>query len=562
MTVRMSNQEKGEKLIIMKKTLIDAAMGRCSADFVLKNGCIADVFTGRFVPCDVLVKDGMICGVGEYECENTIDVSGKFIIPGLIDSHLHIESSMITPPQYARAAMPHGVTTVIADPHEITNVCGIDGMMFMQESSEGLPLDIKYMLPSCVPSAPFEHAGAVLTAEDTQSLADKFFGIGEMMNYPGVLSGDEQTLKKLIGDKIDGHAPALCGKKLDAYLNGGIKTDHECSDVTEMLEKIGKGMYIAIREGTLSKDLHRLIYGVNTYTFRRCTMCTDDRFAGEILTQGTIDYMIRTAIQLGTDPIMAISMGSICAAQCYGMKDRGAIAPGYIADLVIIDTPHSFNVEAVYKRGIKVAENGKALFEVGKCSSEKVTDTVHTDKITPDTFKDNLQDEFAAIELVPLSVNTKKTTAHKGDSLSKVCVIERHHATGSKGIGYVTNYGIKNGAIASTIGHDSHNIIVIGDNDEDMAAAVNALGKSGGISVVSNGEVKAYLELEIAGLMTDKSAEELSEIHDSLLDAARSLGVTESVDPFLSLAFLPLPVIPEIRITDSGLFDVSSYKFI
>lgn len=547
----------------MNKRLADTAMGREPADLILKNGVIADVFTGRFVPCDVAVKDGMICGLGHYDGENIVDVSGKFVLPGLIDSHLHIESSMVTPPQYALAAVPHGVTTIIADPHEITNVCGEAGLEFMKKSSEGLPLDIKYMLPSCVPAAPFEHSGAVLTAEDTKRLAGGFFGIGEMMNYPGVVSGDEETFAKLIGDRIDGHAPGLTGRRLDAYISAGIKTDHECGEVSEMLEKIGKGMYVAIREGTLSKDLHRLIYGVNAYTYRRCTFCTDDRFIGEIIDEGTIDHMIRTAVRLGADPIMAISVGSYCAAQCYGLDHLGAIAVGYAADLIVIDDPHTFTVESVYKNGAKVAENGKALFEVPRsCDVSGVTDTVHLKKLSADFFSHERPEEFTAIELIPHAITTRKAAARKGDELSKVCVIERHKGTAQRGIGYVTNYGIKNGAVATSVGHDSHNVAVIGDNDADMAAAVNALGTSGGIAVVSGGKVLAQLELEIAGLMTDRGAEYVKDAHDKLEAAAKSLGITESVDPFLSLAFLPLPVIPEIRITDSGLFDVESFKFI
>lgn len=547
----------------MNKSLIDAAMGRIPADLVLKNGVIADVFTGRFIPCDVLIKDGYICGLGEYDCENSIDVSGKFILPGLIDAHVHIESSMVTPPQYAKAAVPHGVTTVIADPHEITNVCGETGLEFMKKSAEGLPLDIKYMLPSCVPAAPFEHAGAALTAEDTRRMADGYFGIGEMMNYPGVIGGDDETLGKLVSGKtIDGHAPGLAGRRLDAYINAGIKTDHECSEIFEMLEKIGKGMYIALREGTLSKDLGRLVYGVNPYTFRRCMLCTDDRSVSEILKDGTIDYMIRSAVRLGVDPMMAISMGTVCAAECYGLKDRGAIAPGYIADLIIIDTPHDFNIEAVFKNGVKAAENGRALFDVPECDISSVTGTVHLPRLTADDFAHEQPDEFTAISLVPDSIITKKTAARRGDALSKLCVIERHRGSGNKGFGYVTNYGIKNGAVASSVGHDSHNVAVIGDNDADMAAAVNALGKNGGICIVSGGEVKAKLELEIAGLMTERGAEYVSSAHDALMREARALGVTESVDPFLSLAFLPLPVIPEIRVTDSGLFDVEAFSFI
>lgn len=546
----------------MKKTLINTACGREHADFVIKNGTVADVFTGRFIRADILVKDGFIAGVGEYDCETIIDASGKYILPGFIDSHVHIESSMVTPPQYAKAVMPHGVTTVIADPHEIANVCGRDGLEFMREAVKNIPLDVKFMLPSCVPATPFEHSGAVFTADDTAELSADFYGIGEMMNYPGVIAADDEVLGKLIGEHIDGHAPSLHGSDLDAYICAGIKTDHECTNVDEMLEKIGKGMYIAIREGTLSKDLNRLIHGVNSYTANQCMFCTDDRFAGEIISEGSIDYMIKKAVQADIPPLIALSIATLSAARCYGLNDRGAIAPGRKADIVIVDSVEKMNIEKVFKNGIAVAENGRALFDVPVCDTSKVTDTVHLKKITPSFFAHETDDEFDAIELTPHSIITQKVRAKKGDKLSKVCVIERHGNTGSKGIAYVTNYGIEHGAVAASIGHDSHNIIVIGDNDSDMAAAVNALGSSGGISISSEGIVRDCLELEIAGLMTGKDAESVIKTHDNIIEEAYRLNVTREVDPLLSLAFLPLPVIPQIRITDSGLFDVTEFKFI
>ncbi len=545
------------------KNLIKAALGNLSADFVIKNGIVANVFTGQFIQQDVLVKDGYICGVGEYDCDTVIDASGKYVLPGFIDSHLHIESSMVTPHQYANAAVPHGITTVIADPHEITNVCGRAGLEFMKKSAEGLPIDIKYMLPSCVPATPFEHSGAVLTAADTQELAPDFFGIGEMMNYPGVLACDEETHGKLTGGNIDGHAPMLSGKELDAYISAGIKTDHECGTISEMHEKISKGMYVAIREGTLSKDLSRLTSGINAFNYHRCIFCTDDRFIGEITSDGSVDYMIKKSIAAGLDPIMAICIATINAAACYGIKNTGAIAPGYKADIVIADNLNEMNICSVYKNGRKVAENEKMVYESSMyADTSQVTDTVHLPEITAEFFAHNCDEDFPAIELIPDAIITKKVTAKHGDKLSKVCVIERHNNTGNKGIGYVTNYGITGGAIATSIGHDSHNVIVIGDNDSDMACAVNALGTSGGICVVSNNEIKEYLELEIAGLMTNKKAEDVSVVHDRLLEEAYKLGVTHDVDPLLSLAFLPLPVIPEIRITDSGLFDVIKFDFI
>lgn len=544
------------------KEYIDTAIGRKAADLVLKNGKIVDVFSGTIFTADVAISDGKICGVGEYNGEKAVDVSEKYILPGLVDAHVHIESSMTVPSEYAKAVMPHGVTTVIADPHEITNVCGEDGLEFMKKAAEEIPLDINLMLPSCVPATPFEHTGAKLTAADTRRLAPDFFGIGEMMNYPGIVSGDEETLGKLVSPIIDGHAPLVSGHELDAYLSAGIKTDHECGNTREMLEKISKGMYILLREGTLSHDVARLTGGITPYNLRRCAFCTDDLFVGEIIKKGSIDNCIRKASMHGISEIDAIIMATLNACEMYGMKNKGAIAPSYRADIVVADDLSLNHISRVYKDGALVCEDGIALFDADVPDLSKVTDTVHIPDITPDFFCDEQKERFTAIELMPESIITKKVTAKKGGKLSKVCVIERHHMPGTKGIGYVTNYGITNGAIASSIGHDSHNVIVIGDNDSDMASAVNALGKSGGICVVSSGKVIALMKLDIAGLMSVKNAKDITKEHDALYEAAKELNINDSVDPFLSLSFLPLPVIPEIRITDSGLFDVTTFKFI
>ncbi len=544
------------------KKIIDTAMGRKKADLVLKNGKIVNVFTGEITNGDVAITDGKICGIGSYSSDNEIDLNGKYVLPGLIDAHMHIESSMVTPSEYARAAMPHGVTTVIADPHEITNVCGEKGLEFMKKSAETVPLDINFMLPSCVPATPFEHSGASLTAADTKRLAPEFFGIGEMMNYPGVVNCDEEVLGKLIGERIDGHSPLLSGHELDAYVNAGIKTDHECSNTDEVMEKISKGMYVLIREGTLSKDLERLIGALNPYTLRRFCFCTDDRFVGEILRDGSIDYCVRKAARLGVKPTDAIIMATINAAECYGLRHKGAIAPSYDADIVISEDLELTNITHVFKDGVLTAKDGKALFEAKPNDISAVTDSVHLPKINADFFAFTPKTEtFTAIELIPDAIITKKVTASLNDKLSKVCVIERHHNIGTKGFGFVTNYGIKNAAIASSIGHDSHNVIVIGDNNSDMALAVNTLGKAGGIAVCQSGKVLAHLPLEIAGLMSAKPAEEVIELHDKLYQAAKAVGVTDEVDPILSLAFLPLPVIPEIRVTDMGLFDVTKFEF-
>lgn len=543
-------------------TYINTAMGREKPDLILKGGNVVDVFTGNITRADVIIKDSIICGVGNYSGENETDVTGKYIMPGFVDTHVHIESSMTVPAEYAKAVMPHGVTTVNADPHEIANVCGEKGLDFMKKASKNLPLDINFMLPSCVPAAPFEHTGATLSAKKTQEIAPEFYGIGEMMNYPGILSCDSETLGKLCSDIIDGHAPLLSGHELDAYAAAGIKTDHECSVIEEMAEKISKGMYILLREGTLSLDVVRLIKGVTPYTLRRCSFCTDDRFVGEIIHDGSIDHCIRKSISYGFNPIDAIIMATLNACEMYGMKNKGAIAPSYIADIVVADDLNLSSISKVYKNGVLVAENGKALFECTSIDTSSVTDTVHLSEIDGSFFAHTPQENTVAIDLMPESIITKKVTVNDTSSLSKVCVIERHHNTGNKGIGYVTNYGIENGAIATSIGHDSHNVIVIGDNDDDMALAVNTLGKSGGIAVCSKGKVLSYMKLDIAGLMSQKSAEEVTKEHDALYEFARQLNITDKIDPFLSLAFLPLPVIPEIRITDSGLFDVTQFSFI
>ena len=542
---------------------INTAMGREKSDLILKGGNVVDVFTGGVIRADVMIKDGVICGVGSYSGENEVDVTNKYVMPTFVDAHIHFESSMVTPAEYAKVAVPHGITTVVADPHEIANVCGIDGLNYMLSAADNMPLDVMLMLPSCVPATPFEHSGAVIDAKTTQEIADKFCGIGEMMNYPGIINADSETLGKLCTDIIDGHAPLLTGHELDAYVSAGIITDHECSNIEEMTEKLSKGMHVLLREGTLSKDLANLIGGVTPHTLRRCAFCTDDRFVGDIMRRGSIDHCIRMAQRHGVSEIDAIIMATINPCEIYGIKKHGAVAPSYAADIVVADDLQLGRIDKVYKDGVLVAENGKALFETTQPDTSKVINTVHLPKITADFFAHEMPDgEFAAIELLPDTVVTKKAMAKKGDRLSKVCVIERHHNLGTKGIGYVTNYGITNGAIATSIGHDSHNVIVIGDNDADMAHAVNTLGKSGGIAVCSNGEALGYLELDIAGLMSSKTADEVIEEHNKLENMAKKLKITHKVDPFLSLAFMPLPVIPEIRITDSGLFDVTKFEFI
>lgn len=546
------------------KSLIDIAAGRKKAGLVLKNGKIIDVFGGRVLEGDVAIQEQYIAGVGDYDGEKEIDVNGRFILPGLIDTHVHIESSMVSPAEYAKEVLRHGVTTVIADPHEIANVCGEAGLNFMKENAKNLPLDIEYMLPSCVPAAPFEHSGARLDSKDIRRLAPGYFGLGEMMNYPGIVQGDNETLSRLIFDRVDGHAPFLSGKELNAYAAAGIQTDHECTTLEEMYEKIACGMYILIREGTLSKDLEKLLPGIHSGTLHRCCFCTDDRFIGSISRHGSIDYCIRKSIRLGLSPVHATIIATYNAAQCYGLKKKGAVAPGYFADLVIADDLELNTIHAVYKNGRAIVEKDVLLAKPDTVPlPSEIVGTVRLPVVTPEFFTCPIpKNPFTAIELIPHSITTRKAMTIWHSALTKVCVLERHHNTGLKGFAWITNYGITGGAIASSVGHDSHNVIVAGDNDEAMALAVNTLGSSGGIAVCSPENVLAFFPLPIAGLMSDQSAADALKMHDALYEAARQLQISPEIDPFLSLSFLSLPVIPEIRITDQGLFDVTAFKFL
>lgn len=547
----------------MKANIIDTAIGNTLCDIVIKNTNVVDLFSGKIIKGDVGIYKDIIVGVGEYSGKKEIDGSGKFVMPGFIDTHVHIESAMVSPAEYARAVMPMGVTTVIADPHEIANVCGEKGLSYMKKSAENVPLDILYMLPSCVPATGFEDSGAVINSDDVKRLISGFNGLGELMNSVGVLNKDSEVLEKMIdGVHIDGHAPFLSGNELNAYIAAGVSTDHECTTGEELEERVSKGMYVQIREGTLSKDLDKLLPYVTPRNSRRCIFCTDDRYIGDIKKSGSINYCIEKAYKSGTDIYDAIAMASINAAECYGIKKRGAILPGYFADIVISEDICPSDIYMVIKNGQIVSENKKAVFESEKCDISDVCETVHTDKLSAEFFEYSPKEKFYAVTLNKNTIITTKTEVNSPDGLNKVCVIERHHNTGKKAIGFVTNYGIKNGAAASTIGHDSHNIIVIGDNDEDMALAVNTLGKNGGICVVSGGKVLEYMELEIAGLMSDKSCEEVIDMHEKLDKAIESLGVDMELKPFIAMAFLPLPVIPEIRITDRGVFDVTEFRFI
>ncbi|MBQ8636877.1 MAG: adenine deaminase [Clostridia bacterium] len=547
------------------ESFIDYALSNKKSDLVIKNAKIVDVFNGRIINGNVAVADGKIIGIGDYEGEHEYDANGAYLMPGFIDSHVHIESSMVTPIEYAKVVMPKGVTTAVCDPHEIANVCGIDGVLFMMENAKKAPLDFKFMLPSCVPAAPFEDSGAVIDSKKTHEYIQKynFLGLAEMMNYPGLLFKDKEVLSKISSaDIIDGHVPSVSGKELFAYAGSGILTDHECTSAAEMQEKISSGMYALLRCGRMSKEFSEMASAVNRYNASRIAFCTDDRNLSDILKSGTVQNCIVTANDAGMDIYDAIRAASLNAALCYRMKNVGAISPGYVADFVLSKDICPKEIIAVWKSGVLVAENGNAKFDAPKeKGASRVYGTVNIAPFNPKDLICEFSPDTPVISIEEGSLLTKKVMRNNRDGLSHLAVIERHKATGKIGRCYVEKYGIKNGAIASCIGHDSHNVTVVGDNADDMALAVNSLGKDGGITVVSNGKLLAKLELPVAGLMSDKCAEEVVRQHNIIDKAAEKLSVNPDIDPFMTLAFLSLPVIPELRLTARGLFDVVKFEF-
>lgn len=563
------------------KEWIKVALGEMPADVVLKNGSYVDVFTGSLRTGDIALFDGLIVGVGGcYRGKEEVNLDGKIVIPGLIDGHMHIESTQLTPEELAKAIVPHGTTTIVADPHEIANVCGMDGVEYMIKASESVPLDVKIMLPSCVPATPFENSGAILNdAVIKREIArNDLFGLGEFMNYPGVIACSDNDVNKLAAarasDKIvDGHAPGLTGKALNAYLVSGIATDHECVTAQEIDEKIAKGMYVHIREGSATRNARANAPAVTASNMRRCILCTDDRHVCSLRKQGHVDNVIRVLVDAGVPPIWAITMGTLNVAECYGLRRRGGIAPGWKADLAIVNNLTEFSVSAVYIDGKLVAKDGAPLFSPRPYRSEKVLSTVHIKDISPSRFDLRLKgDKAKVIRLLPDNVVTESVVRTvpvvegiaevKGTDLLKLAVVERHHATGNVGLGLIEGYGLKNGAIALTVSHDSHNVIVLGDDSADMNTAVRELERmGGGMTLVSRGKIVGSIPLEIAGLMTYADIGTMEKNLSALTDAAYAMGVTRSVEPFMSLSFLALVVIPELKITDKGLFDVQSFSF-
>ena len=561
------------------KRAADIAAGRIKADVVLKNARYLDVFNARLCEGDIALCGGLIAGIGSYEGEKEYDFSGKVVLPGLIDSHMHIESTQLSPEEFASLAVPRGTTLVIADPHEIVNVCGLAGADYMSRAAARTPLDVRLMLPSCVPATPFETSGAVIDSKEIAKAfrGKRFFGLGEMMNYPAVAAGDEEVLAKIYaahstGRITDGHAPEMSGKALNSYIVSGVRTDHECATAAEAEEKVSRGMYVLLREGSASHDLKNLLPAVNERNFRRFALCTDDRHADGLAAEGHIDHVLRMAVKYGLKGELAAVMCTLNAAECYGLKGKGAIAPGYDADLAVFDDVQNFNCVAVFKDGRLVAENGKPLFSGRLRLPAAVKNTVKVAPVSADTFTIKLNGTRArVIGLQEGTLVTKnlveEVTSRNGDvvlegtDLLRLAVVERHFASGRAGLGLVKGYGLKNGAAATTVSHDSHNIIVVGDDKQAMADAVEELKRiGGGMTLVHGGKIMS-VPLDIAGLMTSAPAEKHVALLAELSQKAYDAGVCRDFDAFMTLSFLALAVLPELRLTDKGLFDVNAFGF-
>lgn len=563
--------------------IINVARGLEKADLVIKNANIVNVLSEEIHKGDIAICDGVIAGIGEnYSGEKEIDINGAYVTPSFIDGHVHLESTMMLPKEFAKTVLPAGTTTVIIDPHEISNVLGLHGISFMHEAVKDLPMNVYTMLPSCVPATPFETSGFDLNSYDLSLLIDKpwVLGIAEMMNFPGVLNLDKNVMAKLElaksrGKRIDGHAPYLSGKDLCGYIASGVKSDHECTTPEEAIEKLRLGVYVMIREGTAAKDLDALIPVLKTSNTRKCIFVTDDRHPADL--KEHINGMVRRVVEAGVDPIKAVQVASLNTAEYFGLKDLGAIAPGYKADLLVLPDLKTFKPDIVLKDGQVVAQDGKLAVEITENDAIATRNSVNVRWITMDDFKIQTEGDgvkkVRALEVIPHQLITKSVMSDvkvvDGNAVSnvetdtlKICVIERHRATGNIGKGFVKGFNLKCGAIASTVAHDSHNMIVIGTNDFDMYTAAVALIKcQGGKVVVKDGEIISQLPLPIAGLMSDKEFDFVVEKCDELNKAAHSIGC-KLEDPFMTMGFLSLPVIPELKITDKGVFDTNKFDFV
>ena len=576
MAVKESYAGKINRKLNKKLHVIDVAAGRVPADLVLKNATYVNVFSNELCRGDIAVAEGLIVGMGEYHGKVEADVGGKIVLPGFIDAHIHLESSLVSPKEFAKAVLPHGTTTVITDPHEIANVMGTDGIEYMLQATEDLPVDVRFMLPSCVPATPLDESGAILDYRAIDSFYDhpRVQGLAEMMNFVGAINGDEQTVEKIVAaqahhKKIDGHAPDLQGNDLNAYIAAGVYSDHECHDVKDAIAKLERGQFIMIREGTAARNLEALMPLLTGKYADRCMFCTDDKHPNDLLEKGHIDYIVKKAISLGADPITAVKVACHNAARYFLLNNRGGISPGYLADFVIIDNFQDFNIEQVYKKGVLMVDHGEIQDfpspEIEPYLVERAHKTFHVAALTAEDFAEKRPRGIIGM------VDGEITTVDAGYSdridveydVLRIAVVERHKNTHHIGIGYIQGYGLKSGAVATSISHDSHNIIVVGTNETDMAAAVNRVVElNGGIVVWDGGQSVAEVPLAIAGIMSDEPLVTVNEKLETAKDAAHKLGVNPGIDPFMTLSFMALPVIPSLRITTRGVFDVTTQSYV
>ena len=568
---------KISRKLIKKQRIIDVAAGRKKADLVLKNATYVDVFSGELATDDIAVTEGLIVGLGNYSGHEEVDMTGFIVCPGFLDAHIHLESSLVSPAEFARAVLPHGTTTVITDPHEITNVMGTDGIDYMLAATEDLPVDVRFMIPSCVPASPLDESGANLDYRDIDSYFEhpRVQGLAEMMNFPGIIAADGSTVAKIVASqahhkKIDGHAPGLTGNDLNAYIAAGVYSDHECSDLEDAMAKLKRGQFIMIREGTAARNLEALMPLIRSEKlFDRCMFCTDDKHPSDLLEKGHIDYICREAVRMGADPIRTVQVACLHAARYFLLNNRGAIAPGYLADFAILDDLQDFHVRTVYKKGVCVYHDGQvADFPkpvIPEYLDAKAHDTFHLPDLTAEDFAEDRR--RGLIGMVSGQIVTEdRGYAEKVDvskDILKMAVIERHKNTHHIGIGYLNGYGLKAGAVATSVAHDSHNIICVGENDADMALAVNRIKENhGGIVVVRDGTILAELPLEIAGIMSDRPLTQVNDALENAKEAAHKLGVNDGIDPFMTLSFMSLPVIPTLRLTTRGVIDVITQQYI
>ena len=567
---------KINRKLLKKQRIIAAAAGREPADLVLKNATFVNVFSNELSTMDIAVAEGLIVGMGSYQGRSEVDCTGKIVLPGFLDAHIHLESSLVSPTEFVKAVLPHGTTTVVTDPHEIANVMGTDGIEYMLQATEDLPVDVRFMLPSCVPATPLDESGAILDYRAIDSFYDhpRVQGLAEMMNFVGAINGDEQTVEKIVAaqahhKKIDGHAPDLQGNDLNAYIAAGVYSDHECHDVKDAIAKLERGQFIMIREGTASRNLESLMPLLTGKYADRCMFCTDDKHPNDLLEKGHIDYIVKKAISLGADPITAVKVACHNAARYFLLNNRGGISPGYLADFVIIDNFQDFNIEQVYKKGVLMVDHGEIQDfpspEIEPYLVERAHKTFHVAALTAEDFAEKRPRGIIGM------VDGEITTVDAGYSdridveydVLKIAVVERHKNTHHIGIGYIQGYGLKSGAVATSISHDSHNIIVVGTNETDMAAAVNRVVElNGGIVVWDGGQSVAEVPLAIAGIMSDEPLVTVNEKLETAKSAAHKLGVNPGIDPFMTLSFMALPVIPSLRITTRGVFDVTTQSYV